>query len=167
MATTKFRGVVNATGGFQVNSSPISTMTFSKVDVTDSTLTVDATTHGGKIVTLSRAAGITVTLPAATGSGIVYRFYVAIAVTTNNDIIKVANASDTMVGTVLSTLAAGGTTFGETAGGTDDTITMNGTTTGGLIGSYVELTDWATNVWYVYGSLAGSGTLASSLSATV
>lgn len=166
--TTKFKNVVNATGGFEVNGI---TLPFpggtQVVSITAATVALTAADHGGKVVALNRAAGVTATLPAATGSGEVFRIYVGTAVTSNSDIIQVANASDTMVGTIISTLAAGGTTFGETAQGTDDTITMNGTTTGGLIGSYVELTDWAANVWLVNGRLAGSGTLASMLSAAV
>ena len=168
MATTKFKGTINATTGFQVNAVPIPLPGgMSAVDCTAATLTVTAALHAGKLVTLNRAAGITVTLPAASGSQNVYRFYVGTAVTSNSNIIKVANSSDTFVGFVLSTLAAGGTTFGETAGGTDDTITMNGTTTGGLVGSYVELCDQAANVWQIRALLAGSGTLAVSLSASV
>lgn len=168
MATSKLKGTWNATEGYQVNGIPVpaSGADFA-VDATASTLSVTADDHSGKLVTLNRAAGIAVTLPAATGSGAVYRFYVGTAVTSNSTTIKVANADDTMVGHVLSTLAAGGTTFGETAQGTDDTITMNGTTTGGLVGSYIECVDHEENVWRVFGLLAGSGTLASSLSATV
>jgi len=168
MAITKFRGTVNATEGFQINGVPVRFPGATQaVDVTSATVTLDASTHSGKVVTLNRAAGIAVTLPAATGSGNIYRLYIGTAVTSNSTTIKVANSSDTMVGFVLSTLAAGGTTFGESAGGTDDTITMNGSTTGGLVGSYIELVDWQTNVWQVTGWLAGSGTLASTLSATV
>lgn len=166
--TTKFKNVLNATGGFEVNGVTLQFPGATQlVSVTAATVTLTAADHGGKLVALNRAAGVTVTLPAATGSGETFRIYVGTAVTSNADIIQVANASDTMVGHVLSTLAAGGTTFGETAGGTDDTITMNGTTTGGLVGSYVEITDWAANTWQVLGRLAGSGTLASALSAAV
>lgn len=175
MATTHFTGPIDSTNGFLgasystlagIPSFPL-TGSAAAVNETGATLTITAALHAGKVVTLNRAAGVTVTLPAASGTGNIYRFYVGTAVTSNNDIIKVANASDTMVGHVLSTLAAGGTTFGETAGGTDDTITMNGTTTGGLVGSWVECVDFATNVWFVRGLLAGSGALASALSATV
>lgn len=167
MAGTKYKGPVNSTRGFQVDGKTVVTRVFDKVDVTSATVTLDATTHGGKIITLNRAAGIAVTLPAATGSGTLYRLYVGTSITSNSTTIKVANSSDTMIGNVLSTLAAGGTTFGESAGGTDDTITMNGSTTGGLIGSWIEIQDFATNLWYVEAWLAGSGTLASTLSATV
>lgn len=163
-------GITATAGGFLAGTIPVPLQLGAPttvVNATGATLTVTAATHSGKLVTLNRAAGIAVTLPAAAGTGNVYRFLIGTAVTSNATTIAVANASDTMIGFVLTTLAAGGTTFGETAQGTDDTISMNGTTTGGLVGSYVECTDYATNVWYVRGYLAGSGTLASMLSATV
>lgn len=168
MATTKFKGVVNVVGGFETNgiTLPFPGNTQS-ISVTAATVTLTAATHGGKVVVFNRAAGVTATLPAATGSGETFRIYVGTAITSNSGIVQVANSSDTMIGFVLSTLAAGGTTFGESAGGTDDTITMNGSTTGGLAGSYIECVDWAANVWQVRGLLAGSGTLASALSAAV
>ncbi len=74
-----------------------------------------------------------------------------------------------MIGYVETATTTGATTngFAEAAGGTDDTITMNGTTTGGIEGSFVECIDIALNKWFVNGQLVGSGTLASSLSATV
>lgn len=158
MATTKFKGTVEATNGFRANS---------QVNVTAATLTITPIDHLGKVMMLNRAAGITVTLPAASGTGNMYRFWVGTSVTSNNDIIKVANANDTMQGTLLNALATGATPWIETAGGTDDTITMNGTTTGGLIGSYVELVDQAANIWSLFATLAGSGTLVTPLSATV
>jgi hypothetical protein len=58
-------------------------------------------------------------------------------------------------GTVFSTLA------------TSDTITLNGSTKGGLAGSYIELRDVATNQWVVSASLVGSGTPATPFSAAV
>lgn len=139
------------------------------VSIADATITIKRDLHAGKLLILNRAAGITATLPAATGTGDEYDFIVGTAVTSNNDIVKVANATDVMVGTLESTTATGATTNGfcEAAAGTDDTITMNGSTTGGLAGSRVKCIDIASGVWYVEGFLTGSGTLATSLSATV
>lgn len=139
---------------------------FSKVDVTAASLTLSAATHSGKIVTMSLAAGQAYTLPAATGTGNIYRLLTLIAVT-GSTTIKVANASDTMIGFSASSTFAGTGSFVEGVGGTDDTITYNGTTTGGLIGSYVYLQDFATNIWFVDARIVGSGTMATSFSATV
>ena len=167
MGATHFSGPVDSAAGFTVNGNPTNIGTFAKVDTSAATLTLDPTLHGANIVTLSRAAGTTVTLPAATGSGVIYRLLVLVAVTSNNDIIKVANASDTMIGFSSGSTFAGTGAFIEGVGGTDDTCTMNGSTTGGLIGSYIILQDFATNVWFVDARLVGSGTMATSFSATV
>ncbi len=135
--------------------------------VTASTVTITKADHSGRVVILDRAAGVTATLPASTGSGDKYRFYVKTTVTSNGDVIEVANASDTMAGQITMGNTTGGAGWQEAAGGTDDTLTMNGTTTGGIIGSYVEVEDITENVWRVHGHLVGSGTLAAVFSAAV
>ncbi|MBM4199748.1 MAG: hypothetical protein FJ189_00475 [Gammaproteobacteria bacterium] len=141
------------------------------VDVTTATLTVTAAKHAGKIITLNRAAGITVTLPAATGSGMVYEFVVGTTVTSNNDIIKVANASDVFKGFVVQAQDAGATANIYETAATDDTLTMNGTTTGGLAGDRFTFRDVKLNgttpLWLLQGFMAATGTEATPLSATV
>jgi hypothetical protein len=132
-----------------------------------STKTLNVTDHYRATVLLDTAAGSTVTLPAATGSGVVFRFVVTVSCTSNNHVIKVANANDTMVGTLLSTTIAGTAPFSDAAGGTDDTITLGPTTTSGLIGGVVLVEDVKPNVWLIDGRVIGSGTLITSLSATV
>jgi hypothetical protein len=139
----------------------------SPISVTAATVTLSRNVHAGTVVVLNRAAGVTVTLPDATGSGNVYKILVGTTVTSNSDIIQVANADDTMVGVITTATTTTGAGTHEAAGGTDDTITMNGTTTGGIAGSYVELQDAADNTWLVIGHLVGSGTLATPLSAAV
>lgn len=129
--------------------------------------TMDRDIHAFNVVNLSAAAGLTVTLPASAGAGDTYRFFVLTTVTSNNDIIKVANSTDVIQGTV--DIAASGGVAGVTAGTTttSDTITMNGTTTGGIIGSYIELADVSTGFWQLTGSIIASGTVATPFSATV
>ena len=86
---------------------------------------------------------------------------------TGSGIIKVGRTADSMVGY----LAIGTLTFGavshEAIGGGDDTITMNGSTSGGLQGSAVKCIDLQPNVWLVDGNLVASGTPITSLSNTV
>lgn len=143
----------------------------SVVNVTASTLAVTADQHAGKLITLNRAAGITVTLPAAEGSGHVYEFLVGTTVTSNSDIIKVANASDVMKGFVIQANDAGATANIYETAATDDTITMNGTTTGGIAGDHFLLRDVKLNgttpVWVLEGHMSSTGTEATPLSATV
>lgn len=129
-----------------------------------STLTASNTTHAGRIINLDTASGSTITLPASTGSGDQYRFVVTTTVTSNNHIIKVANASDTMAGYATVRSATPGIFEAATTG---DTITMNGTTTGGVIGSSIQVIDTAPTVWEVRANLVGSGTVATPFSATV
>ena len=136
-------------------------------DVTASTLAVSEDTHEGLTVTLNRAAGIAVTLPAATGGGARYRFILGTSVTSNSTTIKVANASDVMCGTATLFQDAGDTVVGFACAATDDTITMNGSTLGGLKGAHVFITDVAVNLWHVDYISDASGTEATPFSATV
>ena len=111
------------------------------VSATAATLAVTAAAHDGKVIVFNRAAGVTATLPAASGSGAMYRFSVGTTVTSNSDKIQVANASDVFAGAVTITDQADGSTgtFGTVAA--SDTITLNGGTTGGLIGGLITIVD--------------------------
>lgn len=143
------------------------------VAVTSSTVSLTAAVHGGAVTTLSRAAGITATLPAATGSGAFFRIANLTTVTSNNHIIQVANANDYMLGSAIIAADAGstnnmfetantGTTSTET-----DTITMDGSTKGGIKGDFIELIDVAANIWFVRMVGSATGTEASPFSAAV
>jgi hypothetical protein len=135
-----------------------------------STLTLSRGQHAGKIILLDTLTGSIVTLPAATGTGDRYLFLVTLTNTSNNHIIKVANVTDIMIGSVVVTSSTAATLAGDAAtiATADDTITMNGTTTGGAVGTWVELIDTSAGVWTVRGQLAGSGTPAGGeFSATV
>ena len=163
-------GTVNVTTAGRLQPT-----TFSSGIVTlAATASITAALHAGKTLNMAEVGGnaeCVFTLPAATGSGDKYRFYVGV-VNTSNYIIKVANASDTIDGQVLvqNDTTEGGTAsvIGWKATGTDDTITLDGTTTGGVsIGDYVELTDLISNQYVVSGMLQASGTEASPFSASV
>lgn len=133
------------------------------------TLTLTAAAHAGKTIAWDTAAGTIVTLPAATGTGNVYKFVITVVATTNSHIVKVANANDTMVGVALAVSDdAGNTVKPFFAATTDDTITLNRTTTGSTrVGEFFEVRDIATNLFMVYGVTAATGTEATPFSATV
>lgn len=137
------------------------------VNLTAATLTLDDETHDGRLVTVNRAAGSTITLPAATGSGAKYRVFVGTTVTSNNVVIQVANATDTMVGGALVMADAGDSTVGFEAAGTHDTVTLNGTTTGGIKGDEFTFEDVASGLWKVTGVMSATGTEATPFSAAV
>jgi len=131
-------------------------MILAPIPVTASTLSLTKKSHGNATLLASRAAGITMTLPAAVGSGTKFRIVVATTIGSNNLVIAVANSSDTMTGTCILCADGGDTTVGfETASDTD-TITMNGTSKGGVKGDIIELEDIAANLWSV--RITGSGT---------
>ena len=107
---------------------------------------------------------ITITLPDAIGSGNVYTIFTSIKAT-GDHIYKVANAGDSFGGGVsISTDIAGITELAVVA---DDTLTMNGGTKGGLIGSWVRFIDVTPDLWMIEGFLASSSTEASVFDATV
>lgn len=123
-----------------------------------------------KVILWDTAAGSTVTLPDATGSGFHVKLVVSVLATSNSHVVKVANASDTMIGVILGArVDSGNAVLGFAAGATSDTITLNRTTTGSVSkGEWVECHDVANNVWHVQGFLTATGAaFATPFSATV
>ncbi|WP_246225828.1 hypothetical protein [Chelativorans xinjiangense] len=136
------------------------------VDATAATLTVTADGHDSRVVTLNRAAGIAVTLPAASGSGVAYKFIVGTTVTSNTTTIKVVG-NDTVTGVALIANDTDNSVSGFETAADSDTITFNGTTTGGVKGDMVELVDIAADLWHVRVTGSATGTEATPFSATV
>ena len=176
-------GMTVTSGGLTVTAGGI-TVTAGTTDLSGSfirdlvTLTADTTitnaAHAGRVLLMGEVGGdasATFTLPAATGTGAAFKFIVSV-VNTSNYVIQVADATDTIDGSVVVT---NDSTDGGTASliswptvAASDTITLNGTTTGGVnIGDYVLLTDIATNQYTVSGLLNASGTEATPFSAGV
>lgn len=114
--------------------------------------------HEGKTIVLGGAGtSRTMTLPAATGGGGRYRFVVG-AVNTSNYVFKSVVGTDLFEGAVLMITDAGDAVEAFEAGATDDTMTLNGTTTGGAaVGDWVEFEDISATGWAVRGTLTGTG----------
>jgi len=161
MAKSTFSGPVKSLAGF------ISAGVNSSVSLTaDTTLTVDA--HAGKILTCNDADGkftlpsIVVTTPSdptdpnqANNVGATFTFFVETAAT---DMDILTDGTDKFVGGVYTGVDdATGKTFISAA--SNDVITMNGTTKGGLAGSIVKCTAMASAKYAVEGIILGSGTL--------
>jgi hypothetical protein len=70
---------------------------------------------------------------------------------------------------MIGNLSVSGTTTSSFApGATDDTITMNRTTTGGAVaGDIVYADDILPGIWLIQGQLNGSGAVATPFSSTV
>ena len=175
-------GMTVTSGGLTVTAGGL-TVTAGTTDLSGSlirdlvTLTADTTitnaAHAGRILLMGEVGGdasATFTLPAATGTGAEFKFIVSV-VNTSNYVIQVTG-DDTIDGSVVVT---NDSTDGGTASliswptvAASDTITLNGTTTGGVnIGDYVLLTDIATDQYSVSGLLNASGTEATPFSAAV
>ena len=150
---------VNAVSATGLNVTP--------VHVTASTLAVTDANHAGKVVVLDRAAGITATLPRAIGSGQTFKFFVLTTVTSNTTVIKVGNTTDVMQGLALAAADGGNSVNGWETSSTSDTITLDGTTTGGLRGDVITLVDVHPGVFAVTALLAQTGTEATPFSAAV
>lgn len=118
------------------------------VDCTASTLTWDPLIHDGRTVTLNRAAGITVTLPAATGSGVIARFAVGTTITSNQYRFNVTG-NDSYKGILNMLDLDGSASAGFAAGADADQIDLNGTTKGGVVGDFIAFQDTAVDVWTV------------------
>jgi len=139
-----------------------------KVVLDATTLAVTRALHAGKVICFNHLAGTTVTLPAATGSGDVYTFLTTRVPTSNSNIVKVANSTDVIAGSLITVDDAAGscTAFGTVAA--SDTITLNRTTTGGVrIGERFTLIDAAAGTWSVQGTVIATGVELTPFSATV
>ena len=126
----------------------------------EATYTVSAA-ESGTIFTFNRAAGVVVTLPAAS-VGLNFEFYVETALTSNAYTINAASADDTLTGMVMSwDIADVGTmtklnedvaTIGwSNPAAADHQFVTNKTTTGGLKGTYLCYRCVSDALWHVSG----------------
>ena len=166
MANTTFSGPVRSLNGF-ISFGPKAVISLTAT----ATLTVAA--HAGRIITCNAAAG-KFTLPSITSGssaaaagtndynvasnlGTTYLFWVE-TLATDMDIYT--DGTDKFVGAVYTGIDSEET--GETflAVATNDVMTFNGTTTGGIVGSWIECTAIASAKYFVRAGLIGSGTIA-------
>lgn len=122
-------------------------------------LALTETLHAERLVLLPviTGAGLTITLPAATGTGNKYTI-------ANNGVQTVSVTVTALAGDIMTGLARGwhltagaNDAFAPTAA--DIKYTFNVTTTGGDGGDIMELWDVATDNWFVKVDFFGSGTL--------
>ena len=160
-ATTSRAGY--ATGGYMLSGLSEAVA----VTAGATTLTVTRATHGNRVITLANTAPIAITLPQATGTGAMYTFQLQQAATGTASTIKVANATDVMQGVswVLTTSSANVIGYATTSA--DDTISINGTTKGGVAGDIIEIQDVKTGFFAVKIFCQATGTTATPFSATV
>ena len=132
---------------------------------TTEALALTAAAHAGRIVTANHATGFAITLPEAIGNGDVYTVFYGTTVASGSATIVAPSASTSFLGGCgISTNISGVTIICNTG---DDTITMNGSTTGGLLGTWFRFTDVASGIFMLEGFLCSTGTEADPFSAAV
>jgi len=173
MARSTFQGPIRSLGGIY-QQGPASV-----VAITAST-TLSPEAHGGRIISVggTLAADLTLTLPAinvstnpttsgpgqdpstANNQGVVYTIWVPTTIATSS--LKIGtDGTDKYVGSVLSIdTDTSGAAVGFVSGASDDFINLNGTTTGGVAGTCVQIVAIAANKYMVTGTVLGSGTVA-------
>lgn len=133
-----------------------------------STLALNGSTHGGGVTVIAaRAAGITMVLPKALGHGTEFDIFVGTTITSNNLTIQVADSVDVMSGVCITAQDAGDTVAAYETAADSDTITMNGSTKGGIKGDRIKLKSVQAGVWAVQIICSGTGAEATPFSATV
>ena len=170
MALTTFQARVRALGGFYVQGPT------NIVNITAST-TLNVADHAGKILTVGGtiASNIVLTLPAINttsnpnysgpgtdpntqnNQGAVFTIFVPTTIATSS--VKIGtNGTDKYVGSILTIdTDSSGAMAGFAPGATNDFINLNGGTTGGVAGSYIQITSLSSAVYMVQGVVNCTG----------
>jgi hypothetical protein len=174
MAQTTFQGPVRSLGGIY-QQGPASV-----VEITSST-TLNPTAHAGRIISVggTLAANLTLTLPAinmtanpvtsgpgqdpstANNEGVTYTIWVPTTIATSS--LKIGtNGTNKFVGTIImnDVDTDGAALVGFSAAAANDFINLNGSTTGGVAGSWIQIFAIATNKYMVKGTVLGTGSVA-------
>lgn len=171
MGQTTFQGPVRSLGGFYQQGPN----TVTNVADATNTLTLTVAANAGRTLRTNDATLI-ITLPTINASadpvtsgpgadpntlnniGATYRVFIE---TTATDVAIKTDGTDKFVGSLMmiDTDSSGAAT-GYAPGASNDVINLNGTTTGGIAGSWVEITAIAALKYAVTGILLGSGSVA-------
>lgn len=174
MGISTFDGPIRSLGGiFQQGPSSV-------VNITEST-NLNPVSHGGRIITVggALAANVILTLPTINASanatssgpgndpntpnneGVVYVIWVPTTITGYS--LKIGtDGTDKFVGTIVmnDVDSDGATLVGFSAAAANDFINFNGTTTGGVAGTWVQIVAVDALKYVVTGMALGTGTVA-------
>jgi hypothetical protein len=173
MARTTFQGPVRSLGGFY-QQGPATT-----VEVTAS-VTLSPDSYAGRFISVggTLASNVVLTLPAintsanpttsgpgqdpstANNEGVTYTIWVPTTIATSS--VKIGtNGTDKFVGSLMSIdTDTSGAMVGFTAAASNDFINLNGGTTGGVAGTWIQIVAIAANKYMVTGVILGTGTVA-------
>ncbi len=136
---------------------------FQKRNVLSNTTFPSPTAAQGGSLFLIDGAALAIALPAVGASdvGLMLDFKVTVAAT---NVVITAQAGDILVGGVEMTGTTPAAGHFKPNGTTNLVTTLNGTTKGGEVGSWLRFTCLSATSWWVEGVLLGSGTLVSPFS---
>jgi hypothetical protein len=177
MANTTFQGPVISKKGFY-NTGP------ANVIDADSTVALTVATHAGRIVHNDAAGAVTYTLPAVNAtadsgvagpgpsldnlSNVGATFTIINSITKTGDlIVQVANSTDVMSGGAFYIDDSSDNVVGFETVAASDTITLNGSTTGGVTYAKIVCTVLGTGLWSVSVHTGCTGSPATCFSAAV
>ena len=177
MANTTFQGPVISKKGFY-NTGP------ANVIDADSSTSLTVATHAGRIVHNDAAGAVTYTLPAVNAtadsgvagpgpsldnlSNVGATFTIINSITKTGDlIVQVANSTDVMSGGAFFIDDTSDNVVGFETVAASDTITLNGSTTGGVTYAKIVCTVLGTGLWSVSVHTGCTGTPATCFSAAV
>lgn len=177
MANTTFQGPVISKNGFY-NTGP------GNIVDADASTSLTVASHAGRIVLNDAVGAVTYTLPAINAnadsavagpgsdlnnqSNIGSTFEIFASVTKTGDlVVQVANANDVMVGSAIFIDDTSDNTVGFETVAASDTITLNGSTTGGVTFAKILCTAISSTQWKVDVVSGCTGTPATPFSAAV
>jgi len=171
MARTTFQGPVRSLGGFYSQGPN----TIVEVANGTNTLTLDVANYAGRTLRTNDATLI-ITLPAIVATadpvtsgpgadpntlnnlGATYRVFIETSATA---VAIQTDGTDKFVGSLMMVdTDSSGAVSGYAPASTNDVINLNGNTTGGIAGSWIEITAVDANKYFVTGILLGSGSVA-------
>lgn len=145
---------VTATAAEINNACDVSTRLVSIANGTN-TLALTAALHANRIL-LVLDATLAITLPEATGTGDIYTVVQGIAATSST-IVTADTANCGFHGFIMGSDTDAAASYNWVATGAQDTITFNGTSTGGKLYDLIRVTDIATDAWLLDGKIKQSG----------
>lgn len=123
--------------------------------------------QSGRVILCDDAAGLDFTLPtiAAADIGTHFKFVVTVAPTSNSYRMTAATGDLLFGGFWIADFDTANTGAYFKADGTDDLVlTLNGSTTGGKVGTVVDFIATSATQWFVSGNVFGDGSLATPFS---
>ena len=119
-------------------------------------------TESGSTCLFDRAAGIVYTLPVAPTVGTHFDFIITTTITSNSAKVITGAGTELLIGGYVNvdTDTSNAVAAFTGNGSTHIAVTMNGTTTGGILGTKLRFTCLSSTRWMVEGFVQGNGVVA-------